>query len=187
MKSKVQSPTSKVQCPKSNVGCRSHAELKLGHCIDVGPWTLAVRHRKLAVALAIITLIGIGLLLTRSSSAQRSAIDTYAITNARIVPVTGPTIERGTVVIRDGLIAAVGINVSAPADARIIDGNGLTVYPGLFDSNTSLGISQPSPSPTATPAWRGFRRPAATSYPTNCAQFFSACRLATRGAGRRFY
>src|SRR5918911_257271 len=53
--------------------------------------------------------------------AQRSAVETYAITNARIFPVNGPVIERGTVVIRGGLIVAVGAQVTAPADARIID------------------------------------------------------------------
>jgi imidazolonepropionase-like amidohydrolase len=68
---------------------------------------------------------------------------TYAITNARIVPVSGPTIERGTIVIRDGLIAAVGANAAAPADARLIDGAGLTVYPGLIDALSSLGIPTP--------------------------------------------
>lgn len=97
-----------------------------------------------------IALVSLGALPTRFSQAQRSAIDTYAITNARIVPVSGQPLARGTVVIRDGLIAAVGANVSVPADARVIDGNGLTVYPGLFDSNTSLGMPQPSPSPSPT-------------------------------------
>ncbi|MFN2455797.1 MAG: amidohydrolase family protein [Pyrinomonadaceae bacterium] len=82
-----------------------------------------------------------------------SAIDTYAITNARIVPVSGAVIERGTIVIRDGLINAVGANVAAPADARIIDGAGLTVYPGLIDAYTSLGI--PSASPTPATSARG--------------------------------
>ncbi|MDQ1590546.1 MAG: hypothetical protein QOG71_1173 [Pyrinomonadaceae bacterium] len=72
--------------------------------------------------------------------AQRSAIDTYAITGARIVTVSGAEIARGTVVIRGGLIAAVGANVAAPSDARIIDGTGLTVYPGLIDANTNLGM-----------------------------------------------
>ncbi|MDQ5847059.1 MAG: amidohydrolase family protein [Acidobacteriota bacterium] len=81
------------------------------------------------------------------ADAQRSGTDTYAITNARIVPVSGPVIERGTVVVRDGLIAAIGANVTAPADARLIDGAGLTVYPGLIDSNTALGLPQPSPTP----------------------------------------
>lgn len=87
--------------------------------------------------------------------AQRSAVDTYAITNARIVTVAGPVIERGTVVIRDGLIVATGANVAAPADARVIDGAGLTVYPGLIDSNTSLGVPQPSPIPSPSPGGGG--------------------------------
>jgi len=84
-------------------------------------------------------------------NAQRSAIDTYAITNARIVTVSGPVIERGTVVIRNGLIAAAGANVNAPPDARVIDGSGLTVYPGLIDSYTNLGLPEaaPAPSPAA--------------------------------------
>jgi imidazolonepropionase-like amidohydrolase len=80
--------------------------------------------------------------------AQRSAIDTYAITNARIVSVSGPTIERGTVVIRNGLIAAVGANVNVPSDARVIDGAGLTVYPGLIDSYTNLALPEAAPSPS---------------------------------------
>jgi imidazolonepropionase-like amidohydrolase len=85
-----------------------------------------------------------------SVEAQRhTGTDTYAITNARIVTVSGPTIDRGTVVIRDGLIAAVGANATVPADARTIDGTGLTVYPGIFDANSTLGIPRPSPSPSA--------------------------------------
>jgi imidazolonepropionase-like amidohydrolase len=75
-------------------------------------------------------------------------VDVYAITNARVVTVSGATIERGTVVIRDGLIAAVGANVTAPPDARTVDGTGLTVYPGLIDASTTLAIPRPTPSPT---------------------------------------
>src|SRR6185503_701879 len=82
------------------------------------------------------------------SSAQHSATDTYAITNARIVTASGPVIERGTGVIRNGLIAAAGANVTAPSDARVIDGTGLTVYPGLMDSYTSLALPEAVPSPS---------------------------------------
>ena len=49
---------------------------------------------------------------------------TFAIRNARIVTVSGPDIENGTVVIRDGKIEAVGANVSVPAGAQTIDGRG---------------------------------------------------------------
>lgn len=87
-------------------------------------------------------------LFAGAGNAQRSAIDTYAITNARIVTVSGPVIDRGTVVIRNGLIAAAGANVTAPSDARVIDGTGLTVYPGLIDSYTNLALPEAAPSPS---------------------------------------
>ena len=87
------------------------------------------------------------LVVVNPLNAQRSAIDTYAITNARIVTVSGPVIERGTVVIRNGLIAAAGANVTAPPDARVIDGAGLTVYPGLIDAYTNLAVPEASASP----------------------------------------
>src|SRR5262245_54587227 len=64
---------------------------------------------------------------------------TYAITNARIHTVSGPIIERGTVVIANGRIAAVGANVAVPAGAQVINGTGKTVTPGLLDSSTGLG------------------------------------------------
>jgi imidazolonepropionase-like amidohydrolase len=102
------------------------------------------------------------------AEAQRTGTDTYAITNARIVTVSGPVIESGTVVIRDGLIAAVGANVALPADARMIDGSGLTIYPGLIDASTSLGIPEPSPLPSPSPGQGGgflaaLLRPATTA------------------------
>jgi imidazolonepropionase-like amidohydrolase len=105
--------------------------------------------RPLTVALpTIFATLFIPILFVSHTSAQRSGIDTYAITNARIVTVSGPTIERGTVVIRNGLIAAVGANVNTPSDARIIDGAGLTVYPGLIDSYTNLALPEAPPSPS---------------------------------------
>lgn len=115
-------------------------------------------HLRRVVALAAAT--AFAFLLHNSSRAQRSAIDTYAITNARIIPVSGATIERGTVVIRDGLIASVGANVTAPADARVIDGNGLTVYPGLIDSYTSLALPEAAPSPSPGGGFVAFLQPA---------------------------
>ena len=69
---------------------------------------------------------------------------TYAITNAQIITVSGPNILRGTIVVRDGLIETVGENVTVPADALVIDGAGLTIYPGFFDANTSLGLAAPA-------------------------------------------
>lgn len=64
----------------------------------------------------------------------------FAIRNARIVTVSGPDIENGTVVIRDGKIEAVGANVTVPTGAQTIDGNGLSVYPGMIDAGTNMGL-----------------------------------------------
>ncbi len=58
---------------------------------------------------------------------------TYAIKGAKIVTVSGAVIDNGTVVMRDGVIQAVGASVTIPADAIVTDGAGLTVYPGLID------------------------------------------------------
>src|SRR5262244_2598106 len=65
---------------------------------------------------------------------------TFAIRNARIVTVSGPDIENGTIVIRDGKIEAVGANVNVPSAAQQIDARGLSVYPGMIDAGTSMGL-----------------------------------------------
>jgi imidazolonepropionase-like amidohydrolase len=65
---------------------------------------------------------------------------TVAIRNARIVTVSGPDIENGTVVIRDGKIEAVGTAVNVPAGAQTIEGRGLSVYPGMIDAGTNMGL-----------------------------------------------
>jgi imidazolonepropionase-like amidohydrolase len=80
--------------------------------------------------------------LAPPSAAQRPAVapTTWAITGARLEPVSGPAIAKGTIVIRNGLIVAIGADLPAPADARLIDGTGMTVYPGLIDAYTSLGM-----------------------------------------------
>jgi imidazolonepropionase-like amidohydrolase len=68
----------------------------------------------------------------------------YAITGGTVHPVSGPAIANGVVVIRDGLIEAVGANVTVPADATTIDAKGAHVYPGLIDAQTSLGFTAPA-------------------------------------------
>lgn len=76
----------------------------------------------------------------RRPQAPVSVQDTIAITNARVLPVSGPAIERGTVLIRGGRIAAVGPGVQVPAGAQTIDAAGKVVTPGLLDSATQIGI-----------------------------------------------
>ena len=98
-----------------------------------------MRSRFTRPALTLALLTGIATTAT-AQLGERVIPGTYAITNARIVPVSGPAVDRGTIVIRDGLIVAVGPTVTAPADARIIDGAGLTVYPGFIDALSNVGV-----------------------------------------------
>jgi hypothetical protein len=86
-----------------------------------------------------------------------------AIKDARVVSVSGADLPKGTVVLRDGLIQDVGPNLAIPADAWVIDGSGLTVYPGFIDGLSTWGIpgaveppggGRPAgaPGPAPTPA-----------------------------------
>ena len=76
----------------------------------------------------------------------------FAIQNVKVVSVSGPALESATVVIAKGRIAAVGTGVTIPAEAWVIDGKGLTVYPGLFDALSEIGLGV-----TATAADAGGR------------------------------
>src|SRR5437763_11593922 len=64
---------------------------------------------------------------------------TTLIRNATIMTAAGPTIEKGSVLLRDGKIAAVGTSVTAPADALIIEGTGKYVTPGSIDVAATIG------------------------------------------------
>jgi imidazolonepropionase-like amidohydrolase len=82
------------------------------------------------------------LFLLPSAFAQTQTANTYAITHAKIFTLAGSPIEDGTLVIRDGKIAAVGAGVEVPAGAQVIDAKGLQVYPGLFDPITQMGLRE---------------------------------------------
>lgn len=96
-----------------------------------------------------VLLLAAGLALTGAPLAAQQG--TWALTNARIETVTRGVIDRGTIVIRDGLITAVGASVAVPADARTIDLAGRTVSPGLIDLASPFGLaSAPAGGPGAT-------------------------------------
>src|SRR5436853_620568 len=86
----------------------------------------------------------------------------YALLDARIVRVSGPVIEHGTVVVRGGLIESVGENVTPPADAWVIDCKGLTVYPGLIAALSNWGLTNSPVTTTAPGGGRGGRGGAVT-------------------------
>src|SRR2546421_458331 len=70
----------------------------------------------------------------------------FAIRGAKVVPVAGPPIENATIVVSRGLITAVGKDIAIPPEAWVVEGKGLTVYPGLIDCFTDVGL------PAAPPA-----------------------------------
>jgi imidazolonepropionase-like amidohydrolase len=95
-------------------------------------------------------LVSLALLLSASlpnpvsaqTGAPAPASHGWVIRNATIVPVTGPRIERGTVVIRDGRIEAAGVDAAGQSGDSVIDATGLFVYPGLIDAGTRLGLTE---------------------------------------------
>ncbi len=63
-----------------------------------------------------------------------------ALTNARIVTVTAGVIEGATLVMDQDRIVALGADIAIPYGARVIDCSGLSIYPGLIDSGTQMGL-----------------------------------------------
>ncbi|HEX7833324.1 MAG TPA: amidohydrolase family protein [Thermoanaerobaculia bacterium] len=90
--------------------------------------------------------IAAALLLTTSVLAQSTIPNNpgkkpkIAIRNATIVPVTSATIAKGNIIFENGIITAIGPNITIPNDASVVDGTGLFVYPGMIDSGTNIGL-----------------------------------------------
>lgn len=91
-----------------------------------------------------VLILAAGLLLSGRPAVAQSSGGVYAIQGATLVTVSGRTIGNGTIVLRNGLIEAIGRRVDPPADAVLIDGSGLTVYPGFIDAFSQVGIPRAS-------------------------------------------
>jgi len=78
------------------------------------------------------------------------ATGTYVIRGGTVVPVVGPKVPNGTVVISGGKIQAIGANVQGPQGATVIDATGMFVYPGMIDSGTELGLTEIGSVPGST-------------------------------------
>lgn len=93
----------------------------------------------------------IAVILTVAACAAPAGVPSaIAIRDARIVTVSGAELPKGTVVLRNGMIEDVGASVPIPSDAWVIDGAGLTVYPGFIDGLSTWGIPSPPPTPPAS-------------------------------------
>ena len=112
------------------------------------------RFRRRAFTLGFATL-GFLFLHPSLGHAQGGEPQYFAIRGARVVPVSGPPIEGATIVVSRGIITAVAKDAAIPPEAWVIDGKGLTVYPGLVDAFTDVGIPAAPPSGGET----GARRP----------------------------
>jgi len=89
-------------------------------------------------------LLLVAVCLTAKVTAQQitpSEYGAFILTNATIETITNGQ-QKGDLLIRDGKIEAIGGNLNRPADAKVIDCSGLTIYPGLIDSGTRLGLSE---------------------------------------------
>lgn len=89
-----------------------------------------------------LSVIAAALCMTAVSAFAESAPKTIALTGGKLLTITHGVIENGTLVMSDGKIKAVGQagQVQIPKDAQVIDVKGMTVYPGLIDSETHLGL-----------------------------------------------
>jgi len=77
-------------------------------------------------------------------SGERRVTGTYAIKNATVTTAPGKTISGATILIKNGLIEAVGTNIRIPIEAQIIEGDSLFIYPGFIDGASSSGVSKPA-------------------------------------------
>jgi imidazolonepropionase-like amidohydrolase len=94
-------------------------------------------HLRLALLILLIIALLVPIAAQQNSSDLRPAA--YAIRDARVVIEPGNVLPKATVVIRDGLIVAVGPDVAIPPDALVTEGKGLTVYPGFLDGGSTRG------------------------------------------------
>jgi imidazolonepropionase-like amidohydrolase len=80
-----------------------------------------------------------------SATSAAAANETIALKGGKLLTITHGVIENGVVVMQNGRITAVGgPGTAIPSGAKVIDVSGMTVYPGLIDSETHLGLTEVS-------------------------------------------
>ncbi|MFT4762327.1 MAG: imidazolonepropionase-like amidohydrolase [Paraglaciecola sp.] len=82
-------------------------------------------------------------LCAQKESGLSPVTNTYALKDVRIIQKPGQMIEVGTVIVKDGLIHAVGTNVEIPANAKVLEADSMYVYAGFIDGLSHIGIPKP--------------------------------------------
>jgi imidazolonepropionase-like amidohydrolase len=113
--------------------------------------------RSWASALGILVFSGISMAQQTAGTKPEVGVlehksDVVAIQNATVVPEPGKSLEKATILVRDGKIVEVGTNVTVPADAEIVDMAGKTIYAGFVDAGIELEVP-PSDAGKGTPHW----------------------------------
>ena len=112
---------------------------------------------RLLVSLLVLTSVALALAAPRVTSTPLEGLRdasprVHALVGGRIVVAPGKVIEKGTLVLRDGVVAAVGVDVAVPADARTWDVSGTTLYPGFIESQATLFLPEAwKPAPLTPP------------------------------------
>ncbi|MBL0740090.1 amidohydrolase family protein [Chryseolinea lacunae] len=95
---------------------------------------------------ALVLLCGLGapaMLRAQEERTLAPVSGTYAITNATVIQAPGRKLEHGTVVVKNGLISAVGKGIAIPPEAIVIKGDSLTIYAGFIDGLSRTGVTKP--------------------------------------------
>ena len=99
-------------------------------------------------AVVVAALAALTAVLAPLAPASAATPRVHAIVGARIVTSPGQVIPHGNIIVRDGIIVAVGPNAPIPADARVWNADSLTVYPGLIDAFVMPAEAPASGGPT---------------------------------------
>ena len=110
--------------------------------------------RRPSLVLRAVALLSGVALVASNAQAQDKVI---AIKGGTVLPISGPAIPNGTVIIRGGKIAAVGANIAIPAGAEVVDAKGKWVMPGVIDAASQIGIEATDQNEASDPITPGLR------------------------------
>ncbi|MFT7056567.1 MAG: hypothetical protein ACJAR3_002203, partial [Roseivirga sp.] len=96
-----------------------------------------------AVFLFLLSVASLDLMAQSDPTGQSAVTRTFAITNATVIQAPGKELKGTTVVIKNGLIEAVGTNVTIPNNAQVIDGEGMYIYSAFIDGLANTGAKRP--------------------------------------------